>query len=66
MVAPISEWLLYKSVNILLKVELADTLRHLERKKTRTHTEMNREMYDELKRDDELKKRRRIEKETTN
>jgi splicing factor 3A subunit 3 len=48
-----SEWLLYKSVNILLKVELADTLRHLERKKTRTHTEMNREMYDELKRDDE-------------
>jgi splicing factor 3A subunit 3 len=47
------EWLIHKAVTTMLKVEVSETLRHLERKKTRTKDEMNREMKDELKRDDE-------------
>ena len=48
-----NEYFLMQRSTTTLKNEIVDTLRHLERKRTRTHEEMQREMEDELKRDDE-------------
>ena len=49
----LGEWLLLRCATTTLKLEVQETLRHLERKRTRTYAEMQREMMDELKRDDE-------------